>query len=114
VKNGCNAPEKNGGVMAAEESTDIKGKAVNFFQALFDFSFRDFITSKLIKSLFAFGVVVGGIFSAINIITSFGKSIGAGFLMLVLTPIVYLLGVIVLRIWLEFVMIIFKIEENTR
>ncbi len=100
--------------MAKGGETDVKGKAINFFQALFDFSFQAFITSKLISFIFGFGVIAGGIFGIITIIGSFTRSAGSGLLMLIVTPLMYLAGVTVLRIWLELVMVIFKIEENTR
>lgn len=98
--------------MAKTEGTEITGG--NFFSSLFDLSFKTFITSKLISFLFGAGVIGGGIFGVVTIIGSFTRSVGTGMLMLIVTPLIYIAGIIVLRIWLELVMVIFKIEENTR
>jgi len=100
--------------MSDVTAAEAKGKAVNFFQALFDFSFKNFITTKLISFLFGLGAIAGAVFGLITIITSFTRSAWMGILMLILTPVLYLLGIILLRIWLEVVIVLFKIEENTR
>lgn len=105
--------------MANDTETDLKGKAKGFFQALFDFSFKDFITSKLISFLFGAGVIVGGIIVAGVILGAFATAInyhsmGPLFITLIAAPIAYLAAIIVLRILLELTMVIFKIEENTR
>ena len=105
--------------MANDKETDLKGKAKRFFQALFDFSFKDFITSKLISFLFGAGVIVGGIIAAGVILGAFATAINYHsiwplFLTIIVTPIAYLATVIILRILLELTMVIFKIEENSR
>ena len=101
---------------------EAKDRAVTFLQALFDFSFKSFITPKLITLLFAIGAIGGGICAGIMGILAiyglFSHSAWAGLFGLVLIPIGtvlgYLLGVIIWRMWLEFVVVVFKIEENTR
>lgn len=100
--------------MAKVSTEEVKKEATSFFGSLFDFSFSNFITTKLIKFLFGAGIVLGGIFGVISVITSFSQGVGTGLLSLVLMPVGYLLGIIILRIWLELVIILFKIEENTR
>ena len=100
--------------MAKEKVKEIKQEAKTFFGSLFDFSFSSFITTKLIKLLFGAGIVLGGLAGIVSIIGAFSTSVPAGLLALAATPVVYLLGVIVLRIWLELVMILFRVEENTR
>jgi hypothetical protein len=105
--------------MAKIDETEAKVKAVGFFKALFDFSFKDFITSKLISFLFGAGVIIGAIATVIAIIGAFLGSSQLGSILpaivtLFVAPLMYLAGVIVLRILLELTMVIFKIEENTR
>jgi len=100
--------------MAKTEGTEMVTAGGNFFKSLFDLSFKTFITSKLISFLFGAGVIGGGLFGVVSIIGSFTRSAGMGLLMLIITPLVYIAGIIVLRIWLELVTVIFKIEENTR
>ncbi|HRU39740.1 MAG TPA: DUF4282 domain-containing protein [Candidatus Goldiibacteriota bacterium] len=100
--------------MAKVTATEVKEGAKTFLGSLFDFSFSDFITTKLIKFLFGAGIVLGAIFGVISIIGAFMQAATAGIISLIVTPIVYFLGIIILRIWLELVIILFKIEENTR
>ncbi|MDO9576315.1 MAG: DUF4282 domain-containing protein [Candidatus Cloacimonadales bacterium] len=91
----------------------MEGKK-GFLGALFDFSFSEFITPKLIKFLFTLGVILA-IIVVLFIMLRFG-----GFLMirysvmsLILLLFVFFIYVIMLRIWLEFIIVVFKIAENT-
>jgi len=100
--------------MAKVTATEVKEGAKTFFGSLFDFSFSAFITTKLISFLFGAGIILGAVFGIITIIGAFTQGFTAGLISLLVTPIAYFLGIIVLRIWLELVIILFKIEENTR
>ena len=100
--------------MAKISASEVKEGTKSFFGSLFDFSFTTFITAKLIRFLFGAGIILGAIFGVITIVGAFTQALTAGLISLVVTPIAYVLGIIVLRIWLELIMILFKIEENTR
>lgn len=100
--------------MAKERVKEIKQEAHTFLSSLLDFSFGSFITTKLVKLLYGAGIVLGALAGIVSIVGAFMNSVPAGLLALVVTPVVYVLGIIVLRIWLEIVVILFKIEENTR
>ena len=85
---------------------------MNFLSALFDFSFSEFVTTKIIKILYGIFIVLAGIAALVAIIVGFIDSAGQGILMLILSPLVFLLYVIMARVWLELVIVIFRIAEN--
>ena len=80
---------------------------------MFDFSFTEFITTKLIKFLYGLGMLLGALMALGLIITGFTQSAIVGILFLILSPLVFLLYVIGARVWLEIVIVIFRIAEHT-
>ncbi|MDZ7860585.1 MAG: DUF4282 domain-containing protein [Candidatus Krumholzibacteriota bacterium] len=84
-----------------------------FFGSLFDLSFSEFVTTKIIKFLFIIAVIASAIGAIAVIAGGFAKSIALGILMLVLSPVIFLIYVIIARIYLEIVIVIFRIAENT-
>lgn len=80
---------------------------------LFDLSFKEFVTTRIIKAIFIIGVVFGAILALVLIVTGFNDSAGTGFLFLILSPSVFLLYVLVVRIWCEIIIVLFRIAENT-
>lgn len=96
--------------MATPDSM-LQGKG--FFGSLFDFSFSSFITLRFIKIIYIIGMVVVG-FLALGILFTIASRGGAG---IVIGPILsagfFLFYVIVFRLILEFIVVIFRIGENT-
>lgn len=89
-------------------------KKTGFFVALFDFSFTDFVASKIIKFLYGLSIVLIGIGILTFVIFSFGVSPVAGILMLLIVgPLIFILGVIYTRVLLEIIIVIFRIAEHT-
>jgi len=87
-----------------------------FFAELFDFSFSEFITTKIIKVLFVLAVIasaIGGLAVLGTGITYMSWSPLRGLLMIILSPVAFILYVIAARVYLELIMIIFRIAENT-
>jgi hypothetical protein len=88
--------------------------AKGFFGSLFDFSFSSLITTKVIKfvyaavtilvSLAALGVIIAGIASR-----SFLAVVA-----IVVVPFVWLLYIVMARIYLEVMIIVFRIGEDIR
>jgi hypothetical protein len=85
-----------------------------FWSCLFDLSFSELITMRVIKVLYAVGILVAGIAGLCLIVTAFTKGFGPGLLHVVAAPIVFIFLVIVLRVCMELVLTLFKIEENTQ
>jgi hypothetical protein len=89
-----------------------QSQATGFLAALFDFSFSNFITGRLIKILFILGLALGGIGTLMMIATGFTQGFGRGLLMLILAPLFFLLAAMYLRVVLELLIVIFRIAEN--
>ncbi len=85
-----------------------------FFEALFDFSFSEFITARLIRLLYGLALVLLGLFVLVFMVSGFTQSFGYGLLSLILSPVVFLLGAIGTRIYLELVIVIFRIAEHAK
>jgi hypothetical protein len=85
-----------------------------FFGKLFDFSFETFITPSIIKILFILILVVIGLGALGMIIVGFTQGVLAGLAMLIIgVPIGGFLYILFARVWLEIVVVLFRIEENT-
>ena len=85
-----------------------------FWSCLFDLSFTEFITTRVIKILYMLGIGIAAIVGLMLIVTAFTKGFAVGLLHVIAAPIVFILLVIVLRIYMELVLTLFRIEENTR
>ena len=79
---------------------------------VFDFSFRDFVTLKLIKFLYGLSLFFSGVTALIFIIMGFGGSVGYGILSLILSPLIFLFLAFISRIYLEVMIVLFRMEEN--
>jgi hypothetical protein len=84
-----------------------------FFGGLFDLSFTEFVTIRVIKVIFVLTIIIAGLFAAAVLIGGFSGGVGRGLFGLVLAPIAFLLNVLFARIWLEVIIVLFRIAENT-
>ncbi len=104
------APSPMGGGMPAMPAQ------LGFVSGLFDFSFTNFITTKVIKVLY--GIWLVGL--VLFILGGFGTAImgmvnGAilqGFLMVLVVPVAAVLYLIIGRIYFELIIVAFRIAEN--
>jgi hypothetical protein len=87
-------------------------EAQGLLAALFDFSFSEFITPKIIKWLYAFGIVVAAMGALFFIGAGFQRSGAAGLFFLIVSPVVFLLYALGVRIYLELVMVMFNIAGH--
>ena len=85
-----------------------------FFGRLFDLSFNEFITTKIITVLYVCTMAGSGIWALTILFGGFAtKSFGGILTGLVLAPLAFLVGTILSRIWLETLIVLFRIAENT-
>ena len=84
-----------------------------FFGSLFDMSFTEFVTTRIIKVLFVLAIIVSVIISIALFIGCLQSGAPGILLGLVIAPLAFLLYVIVARVWLEVVIVLFRIAENT-
>lgn len=81
--------------------------------ALLDFGFTRFITLSVVKILYMLGIGLIALGFLAALISSFALGIGAVLGVLIIGPIIAGLYLIMFRIWLELVVVIFRIGENT-
>lgn len=87
------------------------GGQPGFFGRLFDVSMKTFITPSIVKVLFILGIVVISLVTLALLIG--GTQDGGGFLFLI-APLYWFIAVLYLRVILEVIVVLFRIEENTR
>lgn len=109
--------------VARISSEEIKEKA-GLLKGLFDFRFEHFITTKIISILYIVIlvlIVLGGLFTFFvggGTTLVAGIRFGSGFSILraigimVLTPVIVLLYIAAIRMWLEVVILFFRMKED--
>ncbi len=81
--------------------------------SLFDFSFTDFITSRLIKILYVILLIGIGIVSLLMFIGGLSQGGAVGYFMaFILMPIYLVIAVLYARIMCELLIIFFRISET--
>lgn len=85
-----------------------------FFQRLFDMSFSRFVTPSIITLLFILAIAAASVFALFILIAGLASIGRGGILLVLLAPLYWLLAVIYARVFLELVIILFRIETNTR
>jgi hypothetical protein len=81
--------------------------------SIFDLSFTEFITIRIIKLLFILGIIFAAIGTLVLIVTGFSNGIGAGIVSLILSPLIFLVYVLLARVWCEMILVVFRIAEHT-
>jgi ABC-type multidrug transport system permease subunit len=76
-----------------------------------DTRFDSLITPKLIRFLYVVSIVVLAIGTLVTIVAAFTDKASTGILVLVFAPLVALIYLIVVRLWLELIVVTFKIRE---
>lgn len=101
---------------AAPLADQVKDEAKGFFASLTDFSFESFITPRIIKVVYFLALVgvamytlgwLGYCFYSHNMVTGF-------FMAVITTPIVAALGVVLARVYVELIMLAFKVLETLK
>jgi hypothetical protein len=82
-----------------------------FFEALMDTQFDRLITPSLIRFLYVIAMVILALGTLAVIIAGFAENAGKGVLFLILAPLGALIYLIVTRLWLELIVVAFKIRE---
>lgn len=85
-----------------------------FLNALLDFRFEQFITLKFISVLYIIAIGLAGLAALVFAFSGFSAGFLSGLFTLILAPILFLAYVVASRIWLELIVVIFRIADNTR
>jgi uncharacterized membrane protein len=100
------------GAPAKPSETVAKTKA-GFMKSLFDLSFRDFITPRVIRVLYVILLILAGIGAIAIIAIMFMMGPGFGVLaLLILGPLYFFLSALGYRVLLELVAVIFSIRHE--
>ena len=83
-----------------------------FLSTLFDFSFSEFIAPKIIKILYAIGIFIVALATLVFILSGFSTGFGRGIFMLIVSPIVFLIYAIFVRVSMEIIIVLFRIYEK--
>jgi len=86
-------------------------EASGFIAALFDLSFTSFITTKLIKVLYVLGIAGAALWALAMAGTGVTQG-GVGLLLVLVSPILFLIGVIYMRVMMELIMVLFRAAEH--
>jgi Domain of unknown function (DUF4282) len=82
-----------------------------FFEALMDTRFDRLITPSLIRFLYVVAMVILALGTLAVVIAGFAESAGTGVLLLIFAPLGALIYLIVTRLWLELIVVAFKIRD---
>jgi hypothetical protein len=85
-----------------------------FFGRLFDTSFKSFITLSIVQLVYRLFIGLAVLGTLGFIIACFAADSTAGIVALIFGPLLFLLYVIMTRLYLEIVVVLFRIETNTR
>ncbi len=98
---------------SAQIANEVNNEAKGFFASLTDFSFESFVTPKIIKLVY-FLILIGVSFSALAFLVSSAMTKGAvGFIIgLIGAPIILILGAVMGRVYVEIIMLAFKILQT--
>jgi hypothetical protein len=90
---------------------DAKG----FLRSLYDFGFTSLIATKVIRFVYALLVISYSLGAALMLLVCLGSGKGAAIVFgLIFIPIVYLIYLIMLRIFMELIVVFFKMGEDVR
>lgn len=79
---------------------------------IFDFSFDRFVTTKVIKFLLGLAMLANAVITIMIIVGGFQSGALAGIVALILSPVIYILLMLVSRIYLELIIVAFRIVEH--
>lgn len=87
-----------------------------FLSRLFDTSFTEFITPGVVRVLYVLAMVLAGLYAVFFLVAglaALADGNGGGLVLIVVSPVAFLLMVIYARVALEVVLALFRIAENT-
>ncbi len=84
----------------------------NFFAGLFDFSFQQQLTRRIVKLLYILGIVFGGIAVVAKVVLGYQQSPADGLINLVVGIVSLFVGILIGRVLLELALVILRISEG--
>jgi hypothetical protein len=105
-------PQNGGPIRVPQHTPPIAEEVQGLLSSLFDLSFTTFITSKLIKVLYAMAIAFAALVATALLVSGFSQGALVGLLMLVVAPVVFLATVIYARVLLEIMIVVFRMAEH--
>ena len=85
-----------------------------FLGSLFDMSFTEFVTTRIVHILYIIAIALSGLAALGALATGFASgSVGGILAGLIVAPILFVFWVLCARVWLEVIVVAFRIAENT-
>ena len=84
----------------------------NFFAGLFDLSFQLVLARRIVKLLYIFGILAGGIYGVIYVVLGFQHAPADGLIALVSAILCLFVGILIWRVLLELVLTILHISDG--
>ena len=85
-----------------------------FVGMIFDSSFSEFVTTRVIKILLYLAMIVNALWTIGIIVMGFKSGVGAGIIALILSPLIYIILMLVARIYLELLIVVFRIADELK
>jgi hypothetical protein len=99
--------------LKAPQSSGVLGEIKALFALLFDFSFKRFLTPKLVRVLYSLSVLAALLSALAWMASGFTGGVLHGLFTLVTGPVAFFLYLLCARVMMEVVLAIFQIAENT-
>lgn len=80
---------------------------------LTDLSFRQFVTPRLVRTLYLMSLIGAGLASVAWMFSGFKEGLMRGLFTLVTGPVAFLFYILTARVGLEFMLAVFRIADNT-
>jgi len=85
----------------------------DFLRPLFDFSFHRSVTVKMIKFLYVLSILCAGLMALFFVLAGFETSLRLGLFALLMGAVVFLLTAVFSRVFLEMILAIFRMADQT-
>lgn len=96
---------------AAAQPAGPQDRKRGFLESLMDTRFESLITPKLVRFIYVVSMIVLAVGVLVAVVASFVDDVGSGILALIFAPLVALIYLIVIRLWLELIIVTFKIRD---
>jgi len=83
-----------------------------FARRLFDFSFREYVTTQILRVIYILAILMAALSALAFIGGGFAQSMLVGFVFLIISPVIFLIYVIAARVWVELIIVLFRISED--
>lgn len=92
-----------------------------FWARLFDMTFRAFITPQIISVVYVIGMLILFVALVFGLVVALTNGFWAFIWSLIFSPVVFVVGVVILRVWMEVLIVVFtiaggvvEVANNTR